>query len=117
MSQNSTENMKKIMIDGNKSVDSKSDIDDISIKFNKSQIETKNEGSKKGNVIVAIRIRPMSKTELEDPENHYNLNIENENAVTVEHKGKPFTFNYDFVANEKIDQACIFNEIAKPITE
>jgi hypothetical protein len=67
---------------------------------------------------VAIRVRPFSEREIEDPENRSCLNIEDNSTIEVEKKEDELkTFQFDYVGHEKVDQLSIFDHIAKPIAD
>ena len=86
------------------------DIEDSVVAFPSNLSATEYEA--KGNVIVAIRIRPDDSYATQKC-----ITLSSDQQITVEHKGRAFNFSFDLVADEHTDQAYIFNQIAKPIAD
>jgi hypothetical protein len=70
------------------------------------------------NIKVAIRVRPFNRREEEDPDHRDCISIEERGTTLVLDRGVDIKkFNFDFVGHSKIDQAAIFNHIARPIAD
>lgn len=73
--------------------------------------------SNSNTIKVAIRVRPLSQRELQDPNQQSCINIENGTIVELDKAGDLKTFKFDFVGDQDIDQLNMFNHIAKPIAD
>lgn len=72
------------------------------------------------NIKVVIRIRPFNQREIEDDSNRSCLEILNAaTQIKLDNGLQDSTkiFNFDFVADQNIDQLSIFNHIARPIAD
>ena len=68
------------------------------------------------NIRVAVRVRPISSKEVSECNGRRCLQVnEDKTSIVLDSKPYPRTFNYDFVGDEDITQAELFETIGKPI--
>ena len=76
-----------------------------------------NQQNQKDNVKVCIRVRPLNQREQHSQQGRAKCIQVDQGTIFLERGFDTKKFSFDFVGNEQIDQATIFNHIAKPIAD